>query len=171
VRFTARKQWLSSTRYRRYLKAHLAAWLRWIPLQWLHPTGRALWGVAEGELATLEYALEPLDRREPFFSRPWCVLIGPGTFSSALMLANAVGDLALAPLFGEPTGTAPNAFGEVYSCDLTHSRLSLGVSSAYYVRSNGDGEDPRPVLPTRPLVLDPADARAGRDTALEAARA
>ncbi len=170
-RMASRKEWRSSARYRAHLKNHLAAWLRWLPLQYLHPFGRAFWGAEEGEIVVLELEEVTPEVEPRRFDGPWCLLIGPATFSSAMMLANAVGDFGLAPLFGAETGGVPNAFGEIYSCDLPNSRLQLQVSSAYFVRANGDGEDRRGVLPTHPVVSTPEDDAAGRDPTLEAARA
>jgi C-terminal processing protease CtpA/Prc len=167
----ARKEWRSSARYRSYMKDHLPAWLRWIPLQYATSFGRGFWGVDEGALYVQETEPKAPDPNPLRFTGPWCLLIGPGTFSSATMLANAVGDFDLAPLFGAPTGGVPNTSGEVYSCDLPHSRLGLGVSSAVFVRANGDGSDTRPVQPTHPCVQTSADTTAGRDSVLEAARA
>lgn len=169
-RMAARKEWRSSARYRSYLKDHVVSWLRWLPLQYFSSTGRAFWGVDEGALYVAESEVTTPDKNSLRFSGPWCVLIGPGTFSSAMMLANAVGDYDLAPLFGAPTGGVPNACGEVYSCDLPHTRLSLGVSSASFVRANGDGSDTRPVQPTHAVMQTSADSAAGRDTVLDAAR-
>lgn len=86
------------------------------------------------------------------------------------MLANAAEDYRLATLVGEETGGIPNAFGEVYSFDLPETRLSAGVSSAYFVRANGDEKDRRGVMPDIKVRQTQADARAGRDTVLERAR-
>jgi hypothetical protein len=169
-RMCARKEWRSSARYRRYMKAHLVWWLRWLPVQYAFPTGRAFWGVDEGALYVQEGEMTTAKPNPLRFEGPWCLLIGPSTFSSAVMLANAVGDFELAPLLGAPSGGVPTESGEVYSCDLPHSRLSLGVSSAYFVRANGDANDPRPVQPTHPCAQTPADSALGRDTVLEAAR-
>jgi hypothetical protein len=169
-RMAARKEWRSSARYRQYMKAHVTAWLRWLPLQYFSSFGRDFWGVDEGALFIQESGLTTPEKNPLRFEGPWCLLIGPGTFSSAMMLANAVGDYDLAPLFGAPTGGVPNACGEVYSCDLPHTHLELGVSSAIFIRANGDGADPKPVQPTRPVVTASADAAAGRDGVLEAAR-
>ena len=169
-RMAARKEWRSSARYRTYMRDHIVWWLRWLPLQYLSSFGRDFWGVEEGALCVSESAVATPEHNSLRYAGPWCLLIGPGTFSSAMMLANAVGDFELAPLFGAPTGGVPNACGEVYSCDLPHTRLSLGVSSAIFVRANGDSADPRPVQPTHVVTQSTADTAAGRDSVLDEAR-
>ena len=68
-------------------------------------------------------------------------------------------------------GGVPNTSGEVYSCDLPHSRLSLGISSATFARANGDGTDTLPVQPTHPCAQTSADTSVTRDTVLESGRA
>lgn len=168
-RMQARMEWRSSARYRAHLKAHVAAWLRWLPLQYVHPVGRKLWSVDEGGIAVLESEAVTPDANELRFDGRWCLLIGPSTFSSAVMLANTVEDECLAPLFGVETGGVPNSYGEVYSCDLTHTRLQLGVSAALHVRVNGDESNARGVLPTHEVVPTEADIAASRDAVLEAA--
>lgn len=56
--------------------------------------------------------MEAHDLESPHFDGPVCFLIGSRTFSSAVMLANGVGDFHLAMLIGEETGGHPTAFGE-----------------------------------------------------------
>ena len=86
------------------------------------------------------------------------------------MLANAVADYDLATLIGEETAETPNSFGEVYSFDLPHTRLSVGVSTARFVRANGDAEDRGGVRPDIAVVATSEDERRGIDAALERAR-
>ncbi|MEM6370955.1 MAG: S41 family peptidase [Myxococcota bacterium] len=91
--------------------------------------------------------VRPGKREGPSFDGPVVVLVGPKTLSAAMMMANAVRDYRLALLAGEPTGSPPNYFGEVYRTELPLSGLPLDISSAEFIRANGDGMDPEPVLP------------------------
>ena len=45
------------------------------------------------------------------FDGPVAFLIGPGTFSSANILANSIGDFHLAELIGRDTAEIPNNYG------------------------------------------------------------
>ncbi len=76
-----------------------------------------------------------------------CVLIGPNTFSSANMLANAIGDYKLATLIGEPSGEPGNDYGELYWNKLPHSGLVFYTCVKQFIRANGDAENVDPVMP------------------------
>ena len=165
-----RKEWKVSRRYKEYMKAHIAAWARWMPLQLLHPMGRRYFGTPEGQVAVFSSDMENPGPNDVRYRGPVCFLIGPFTFSSAMMLANAVGDFDLATLIGEETGGIPNAFGEVYSFDLPNTRLSVGVSSARFVRANGEAEDLHGVRPDIEVRQTDEDRRRGIDTVLERAQ-
>jgi C-terminal processing protease CtpA/Prc len=169
-RLSSRKEWKSSAEYRRRLKQHLLPWIRWLPLQYCSSFGREFWGVPEGSLVVDEFQSRTRTPSEPRFRGPVCFLIGRGTFSSAMMLADGVGTFHLATLIGEETGGEPNSFGEIYPFAVPHTHLGVWVSSARHVRANGDATDPRGVLPDIEVRASPADIAAGRDVVLEAAR-
>lgn len=84
------------------------------------------------------------------------VLIGPNTFSSANMTANAIQDYHLATLVGEPTGEPANDYGELVFIKLPNTGLSFATSTKQFIRANGDAKDPNPVLPKYVIADDPA---------------
>jgi C-terminal processing protease CtpA/Prc len=92
------------------------------------------------------------------------VLIGPNTFSSANMTANAIQDYHLATLVGEPTGEPVNDYGELIFLRLPNTGLSFATSTKQFVRANGDSKDPHPVLPKYTIADDPTTPQ---DEALE----
>jgi hypothetical protein len=89
---------------------------------------------------------EPIDQGYLFTGRT-CFLIGPGTFSSANFLADAVKTYELATLIGLPTGEFTNDFGEQIQFYLPHSKCEVFVSSTYDIGANGDAETLAPVIP------------------------
>jgi hypothetical protein len=93
------------------------------------------------------------------------VAIGPATFSSAMMntLQMRAGYGAL--LVGEPTGGKPNAYGEVKSFELPHSKLLVQYSTQYFEQVPGD---PASVAPDVVAPLSWAHWSTGRDPVLEA---
>ncbi|RYY98040.1 MAG: hypothetical protein EOO11_09220 [Chitinophagaceae bacterium] len=107
------------------------------------------------------------ERNPLLFKGPVCVLIGPGTFSSANMTANAIQDYQLATLIGEPTGEPANDFGEIAFFETPHGKVSFMTSSKQFVRANGDANDMNPVLPD--IYVKP-EAGSKEDAVLEAAR-
>ena len=109
----------------------------------------------------------PLPAPYPY-GGPVAVLIGPGTFSSAEIMADAIGAYHLATLFGEPTSEPASLYGEVCEASLPHSGIRVAAPSAYFVRANGDEKSVAPVMPDVPVDEDPV--RPGSDPALDAAR-
>jgi hypothetical protein len=168
-RMASRKEWRVSSRYRAFMKSRLHAAIRWLPVQYLHPVGRRMWRTPIGQDVVFESAAtapSPAAR----FTGPVAFLIGPKTYSSALMLANAVGDYGLATLIGEETAESPNCFGEVYWFDLPNTGLNVSISSARFVRANGDALDRRGVVPDIEVKASAADLKAGHDVVLARAR-
>jgi hypothetical protein len=170
-RSCARKEWKASASYRTFMMSYVHPAIRWLPLHWFDSTTRRYFGAEDGAIVVFEQP-EPLEpeQNDLRFDGPVVFLIGPQTFSSALMLANAIEDYDLAPLIGEETAESPNSFGEVYPFDLPRSGLNVRSSTARYVRANGDGSDPRGVVPDIDVKPTAADVVAGRDAALERAK-
>jgi hypothetical protein len=98
---------------------------------------------------------------------PLYVLIGGGTFSSALIAAIDLHDDLHATLVGSPTGEKPNSYGEVNTFTLPNSKLVVAFSTKYF-RLAKEG-DPPELDPGISASATFADALAGRDGALEAA--
>ncbi|HET6164923.1 MAG TPA: hypothetical protein VFG37_14735 [Planctomycetota bacterium] len=93
------------------------------------------------------------------------VAIGPATFSSAMMNALQMRAGYGALLVGEPTGGKPNAYGEVKSFELPHSKLLVQYSTQYFEQVPGD---PASVEPDVVAPLSWAHWSEGRDPVLEA---
>ena len=70
-----------------------------------------------------------------------------GTYSSAVSITNAVEDFDLATLIGEYTGGIPNELAEVMYMKLPNSGISFVLATTYYVRANGDKDNPNPCQP------------------------
>lgn len=95
------------------------------------------------------------------------VLIGPGTFSSAMDNAIRFRATTRATLVGEPTGGKPNQFGDISQRYLPKSGYSFPVSTKYY---EFDPSDPPSVAPDVHVVLKSADFFAGRDPVMQKVR-
>ncbi|HEX4945895.1 MAG TPA: hypothetical protein VFZ34_04505, partial [Blastocatellia bacterium] len=93
------------------------------------------------------------------------VVIGRRTFSSGFGNARTLKSITQAILIGEPTGQKPNAYGEVRSFQLPHSKLTVNHSTKFWKRMEGD---PQSLAPD--IVIEPtfADYAAGRDPVLDA---
>jgi len=86
------------------------------------------------------------------------VLIGPKTFSSANMLANAIQDYKLATLIGEPSGEPANDYGELIFVKLPNTGFTFTTSTKQFIRANGDAKDQHTVLPAYTVHDDPLTA-------------
>ena len=96
------------------------------------------------------------------------VLIGPQTFSAAQNLANRLERETFATFVGEPTGGAPNHYGDARIQAGAVTGLTAMVSSLPWFDSYP--QDRRPwILPDLPVPETGEDWRAGRDAALAAA--
>ncbi len=103
-----------------------------------------------------------LNKKGKFF-----VLIGRGTFSSALQNAITLQNRTRVTLVGEASGGKPNHFGEVRSFKLPNSGLLVQYSTRYGRMMWGD--DPLSLEPDNRVDATMGDILAGRDPALEAA--
>ncbi|MBI3789257.1 MAG: hypothetical protein HY275_00045 [Gemmatimonadetes bacterium] len=105
-----------------------------------------------------------LDRRDRLF-----VLIGRQTFSAAQNLVNELAHYTNATFVGEPTGNAPNQYGDARPLTLPHSGLLVMVSSLLW--EGHEAFDTRVMFTPHVYVeATSADYRAGRDPVLAAAR-
>lgn len=93
-------------------------------------------------------------------------LIGPYTFSSALDNALELHKDLSAVLVGEPTGGAPDGYGEVSSFTLPNSKLVIRFTTKRWGVKGGTNTT---LIPDLPAPFKLADFIAGRDPALEAA--
>ena len=154
-----RKEWKASRQYREFIKSNIR----------FFPYAKYL-EAKDGEIVVFkDEMIRPKDNALRF-DGPVCFLIGRRTFSSAMMVANAVGDFKLATLIGEETGDPPTSFGELYFFNLPHSKLAINVSTAHFVRANGDAADKHPVLPDIRVTPTQGDLERQVDAVLEFAK-
>lgn len=124
-----------------------------------------------GDNTTFRPLIEAL-KRPPFEAHGTTfVLIGRYTFSAAGNFVTSVERETKAILVGEPTGGAPNQYGDAQTVELPHHRdLLVRISTRYHAFARAD--DPR--LTHEPHVAVPlraSDYFAGRDPVLAAALA
>jgi C-terminal processing protease CtpA/Prc len=93
------------------------------------------------------------------------VIVGRGTFSSAILNALDLKNKTQAIFVGEPTGGKPNHYGEFQEFTLPNSRLRVGYSTKYFTYSQDDTPF---FVPDVPVELSSADYFAGRDPMLDA---
>jgi hypothetical protein len=121
-----------------------------------------------GDQGVITPFIEAIKTR-PMFDQPGklFVIIGRGTYSSALQNAITLSREYNATLVGEPTGGKPNQYGEVRHFDLPNVGIRVNYSTHYW--RNYPKGDPLSLEPDIPAVVTIADLLAGRDPALEIA--
>lgn len=118
-----------------------------------------------GSSSLLEPLINSLAKLEVNTREKLYVLIGPSTFSSALMNAQHFRSRTKATLVGEPTGGAPNHFGEVKTFTLPHSKCVVQYSTKYFKMTNDNGHT---LVPDKLITPTAAGFFADRDEVLEA---
>ena len=100
------------------------------------------------------------------YGGPVYLLIGIGTFSSAMSCATAAKDFGLATIVGEETAEPVDSNGEVFSGVAPQTKLAFGFPTKYFF-----GPKPRPagqgVVPDVAIHTSDADIAAKRDPVLD----
>jgi hypothetical protein len=120
-----------------------------------------------GNSAVIDPLLDGLRRRRLTGRARLAVLVGPATFSSAMMNALTLRRNLGAELIGEPLGEKPNSYGEVRTMTLPNSQVTIQYSTKFF-RLDRSG-DPMTVEPDINVTQTLADFLAGRDPVLERA--
>jgi hypothetical protein len=102
-------------------------------------------------------------------SDTFSVLIGRGTFSSAVMNALQLDEETNARLIGEGTSGKPNHFGETRTFELPNSRIPIAYSTRFF-RQLTDS-DPDALYPDSEITMTWEDLLAGHDAVLDVALA
>lgn len=166
ARMSGGKVWRKSEDYDRFLESCVVWWAR--GLGWRSSVSAEYASMKLNEERVIEgQRPAPYPFAGPRFTGNVVVLIGPRTFSSAVMAADAIGTYDLATLAGRPTGGVPNSHGEVGFARLARSGLIVSFSSAQFIRASGDATDISPVTPD--VLISETPATNGVDRELEAA--
>jgi hypothetical protein len=91
------------------------------------------------------------------------VLIGPGTYSSAMQNALELRQGTHAILIGLPTGGSPNAFGEIKFVEMPHSKWMVQYSTKYFQGTRDGATSVAPDIEVEPTA---AEYFSGRDPVL-----
>gem|GEM_PF-1648249 len=156
-RLNAAKRWRLSPTYRRYAR------------RMGYRSRRLDANPADGAVHVFSAPWRTPARAETLFQGPVAVLIGPGTYSSAALLADTLREFGLGTLFGAMTGGSPGGFGEICTARLPRTQLELDIASARFVRLNGNPEDRAGVRPHQRVTTDAEALLNAEDPVLDAA--
>jgi hypothetical protein len=105
----------------------------------------------------------------PGVARKAYVLLGRVTFSAAGNFVTEVDLRTKATLVGEPSGGAPNQWGDNELVPLPRAGLTVRVANSYWIFGRGPKDRRVAVRPDIPVAMTAADFFAGRDPVLERA--
>ena len=105
----------------------------------------------------------------PAVARKAYVLQGRVTFSAAGNFVTEVDLQTKAKIVGEPSGGAPNQWGDNELVELPRAGLTIRVANSYWVFGRGPKDARVAVHPDLPVTMTAADFFAGRDPVLERA--
>jgi hypothetical protein len=95
-----------------------------------------------GEILHYDAAIVKPWRFKNRFKGKVYVMIGPSTFSSAIMFGTIIKDNGIAVLIGEiPTDGHPTHFGEMYGSYTPHTNLELRFGVKEWIRPSGEKEN------------------------------
>ncbi len=124
--------------------------------------------LADGATQHWDIPVQPAAPNPLRFTGPVAVLIGPGTFSAADILASTISDFHLATLVGRDTAEIPTNFGDACPVRLPRTGIVLRVPSLYMVRAGGDAANREDVHPD--ILVPAADDESRDDADVTAAR-
>lgn len=162
----------ASAAFRQQMKQRIPRLLRFLPLEKLHPQGRAVMGTPEGGLVTIQ------DKNAPTpplggetFTGEVRILMDGATCSAATYLAREIQLRQRGLLMGsEAGGAADGLFGEPLRVDLPGVGLFAQIPSMILTRDGQIPSGARPALePDVPLYADPCREARGGDSILQAA--
>jgi hypothetical protein len=152
----------ASKEARDYFLGFIPGFLRWLPLQFIHPMLRKLWLVKNGHLAGIDFNESVPGVNSLRFDGKVFLLIGPGSMSSASLLAATVKTNGLGVLVGDKTGGNVTHFGNALSFRLPNTGLEVVIPCSIN-HGNGDG----PVMPDYLVQDSEQDLINRREPALE----
>jgi hypothetical protein len=160
-RMSAGNLWKVSEQFQRYFRVNYPDWAK-------QEDGQKYLNARVGTL--IETKIEAISRLQSpkhFFEGKVFVLIGPKTFSSANMLADAIKTFHLATLIGEPTGEPVNDFGETMSFKLSKSKATIMTSTKQHISADGKQGNRNPVIPDVTVHKNHKKLKQGKDSVLD----
>lgn len=127
--------------------------------------GLDTWNAKNGALVKFSNGLTPARTNPLRYRGKVFLLIGPGTFSSAMACAVAAKDFGLATIVGEETAEPVNSNGGVFAGVAPHTGLEFGFPTQYWYapkpRPTGQG-----VVPDVTIRATPGQIAKGEDPVL-----
>lgn len=105
--------------------------------------------------------------KEFLFSGDIYALIDDGTFSAATHFGTIIKDNEIGTLIGEPTGNAPNSYGDILFFQMKNSELLYNISYSEWIRPEKGKRDYYALYPDIQVSYGIDDYIEGRDLVME----
>jgi len=99
--------------------------VRWFPVQYFHPALKPLWAKEPGDISSVSMGAVTPEKTPLHFQGDLFVVIGPGSMSSATMLASTIKKHNMGTLVGEETGGRDTMYGNVTTYRLPKTGLEI----------------------------------------------
>jgi len=114
------------------------SFIRWLPIQYMHPMLKPLWTTEEGKIASIIFEPITPDENPLRFTGDVYLLTGPGTMSSASLFSSTMQEYSFGTLIGEEPGGYATPYGNVVDIHLPKTGLLVWMpSSVIYGNSTG----------------------------------
>ena len=146
--------------------SYAPSFLRWFPIQYVHPMLKPLWNTKEGENAKYTFDSVVPEANSLRFTGDVHLITSPGSMSSASIFAGAFEHYDLGTIIGGETGGYPRCYGNVITFYLPNTGLKIDLPTSIIY---GYGESH--VVPDYPVIQTLPDLSLGIDTVLEFSKA
>jgi hypothetical protein len=109
-----------------YFLNFLPGFLRWFPIQYLHPLLKPVFTTTVGEEASMDMKLIMPNTENIYrFSGQFHILIGPEVMSATSIFTGAIKHYDIATIIGSKSGGYPTCYGNVRSFNLPNTGLEV----------------------------------------------
>jgi len=138
-----------------------------LPIENLDSLTNKVWDAKDGSLATISFEEKLSKENNLKFNGKLYVSVGPFTYSSAAVFANAIKEYKLGILVGKETGGLGVFYSDPYRFKLPNTKLEIGIS---YRKFYLPGATEKPIMPEVILENKLEDILRGNDVVVEYVR-
>lgn len=143
-----------------YFSSFIPAFLRWLPIQYVHPLTRPIWLGREGEAARITFD-EARGDDQPKFNGKVFVVMDAGNYSAAATFLDTLKYYGFATLVGSTSGGYASHYGNVLEKRFPNSGLIVFLPTAF-----NRGHSTGLIEPDVRIDITPESLRSGADPAL-----
>lgn len=149
-----------SSDVKEYFSSFIPGFLRWLPIQHVHPLTRPIWQGREGEATRITFD-EARGDDQPKFNGEVFVVMDAGNYSAAATFLDTLKQYGFATLVGSASGGYASHYGNVLEKRFPNSGLVVFLPTAF-----NRGHSKGLIEPDVRVDITPESLRSGADPAL-----